>query len=121
MFLPLRLGTYSSVLSIDDYSPTTGSVIGALKKDLDVNVELLAEDKDQDLREICSSWLSKPLSGQKGFKRLLCFEGGSKKPLLPPMVVSDVFSSLDLLCGNENDLKVVMPLLASGDQVSSLP
>lgn len=99
-----------------DYSPTPTSVIGALKRDLDINVRNLSRDKEEDHRRLFSCWWSKPLQGNYSFKRILCFEGSFKRGSRPPMVVSEVFRSLVSMC-KEKDIKVIMPLLAAGDQV----
>eukprot|EP00794_Sanderia_malayensis_P007282 gene7282-8093_t len=98
-----------------DYSPTRTSVIGALFKDLDISVRSLSKNKEEDLRGLFSCWWSKPIPGNHSFDRIMCFEGGFKRGSRPPMVVGEVFRSLVSLC-KEQDIKVMMPLLASGDQ-----
>lgn len=98
-----------------DYSATPTSVIGALRRDLQINVRELAKNKEEDLRKLFSCWWSKLLPDRLPFKRILCFEGGFKKNARPPSTVGEVFRSLISLCRNE-DLKVIMPLLAAGDQ-----
>jgi len=98
-----------------DYSPTPTSVVGALKRDLNISVRDLSKDKEEDHRRLFSCWWSKPLDGKYSFKRILCFEGSFKIGSRPPMVVGEVFRSLVSMC-KEKDIKVIMPLLAAGDQ-----
>ncbi|WAR19248.1 hypothetical protein MAR_001086 [Mya arenaria] len=44
-----------------DYSPMSGTVLGALKKNLGVNLMNLSNEKDLDLRHHFSCWLTRPL------------------------------------------------------------
>jgi len=58
-----------------DYFPSSGTVIGALKNDLGINVMKMSDNKELDLRQHFSCWISKPLDGPySSFSRLLCFE-----------------------------------------------
>ncbi|XP_065058675.1 uncharacterized protein LOC135686383 isoform X2 [Rhopilema esculentum] len=98
-----------------DYSPTPTSVIGALQRDLKISVRNLSKDKEEDHRRLFSCWWSKPLAKEYSYGRILCFEGSFKKNSRPPMVVGEVFRCLISMC-KEKDIKVIMPLLASGDQ-----
>ena len=99
--------------------PTPTSVIGALLRDLNLNVKQLARDKEEDLRKLFSCWWSKPLSSKLPYGRLLCFEGSFKATSQPPTTVSEVFRSLVSLAKNK-DMTAILPLLASGDQVKIL-
>jgi hypothetical protein len=101
----------------NDYGPTSGSLIGALERK-GISVGALAADKDVDLRESFSSWLSKELTPQDPglrFRRILCFE-----PLRrgrPPEVVGDIFRALTPILAEKPDLKsIALPLIAAGDQ-----
>ena len=103
-----------------DYSPTPSSLIGALAINLGISVRNLSQDKEEDLRRQYFCWWSKPLPEQYSFKRILCFEGGfGSRGSQPPKVVGAVFRCLvPILSGKDTtDGSVIMPLLASGDQV----
>jgi hypothetical protein len=101
----------------DDYTPTPSSVIGALARE-GVSVADLAKDKEVDLRESFSCWMSKDLSSRFptiGFRRLLCFEPLARGN--PAELTSDVFSALmPFALGDAPMRSVAMPVLASGDQ-----
>jgi len=98
-----------------DYTPTRTSVIGALKRDLEISIRELAMNKEEDLRKLCSCWWSKKLDAKLPFDRIMCFEGGFKKNTRPPSTISEIFRSLVSLCGNE-DITVMTPILATGNQ-----
>src|SRR3954454_15253033 len=60
----------------NDYAPTSGSLIGALARK-GLSVASLAADKDVDLREAYSCWLSHEFTARDEglrFRRILCFE-----------------------------------------------
>ena len=114
--LVLTLAEFLYLHLVGDYSPTPRSVIGALQRDLGISVRNLAKDKEEDLRRLFSCWWSKPLQSSYNFERLMCFEGSFKRGTRPPMVVSEVFRCLVSMC-KDKDIKVIMPLLAAGDQV----
>lgn len=101
----------------DDYSPTPTSLIGALDAK-GLSIESLARDKDIDMREGYSCWLSQSLRGSAvmlGYQRVLCFE-----PLVrcrPPEVVGDIFRALSpILAVRPSIQSIVLPLVATGDQ-----
>jgi len=101
----------------DDYVPTGGSLIGALHRK-GLSVQSLAGNKEIDLRENFSCWLSKeftPLDQGLQFRRILCFE-----PLVrgrPPELVGDIFRALTPIIAERPDIKsIAMPLVAAGDQ-----
>jgi hypothetical protein len=99
----------------NDYVPTPGSVIGALDR-AGLSISSIAIDKEYDLRDYCSFWLSKPLSGADrrfNFRRIACFEHG---PLgAPPAIVGDFFRGLFPFVGTPHDSVVAMSLFAAGD------
>ena len=105
-----------SFLPSDNYVATPWSVIGALHRDLGIEVRDLASDKEEDLRNIFSCWWSKELPDHCSFRRLLCFEGAYKPGSDPPAVIGEIFRCLVSLCKN-NDIKVMMPMIATGHQV----
>ena len=103
-----------------DYSPTPSSLIGALAINLGISVRKLSKEKEEDLRRQYYCWWSKPLPEHLSFRRILCFEGGfGSRGQTPPQVVGAVFRCLvPILSGNDiKEGSVIMPLLASGDQV----
>lgn len=102
--------------------PTPSSLIGALSINLGISVHNLSKDKEEDLRKQYFCWWSKPLPEQHSFRRILCFEGGfGSNGSSPPKVVGAVFRCLVPILSGKGNTKgaVIMPLLASGDQVRS--
>lgn len=97
-----------------DYTPTHGSVIGALDR-AGTSVGDLSRSKAEDLRNSFGCWLSGPVDGVDGFERILCFE-----PLIrgvPPEVVDDFFRCIAALSGSVIALRsIAMPIFATGDQ-----
>lgn len=105
---------------LGDYSPTPSSLIGALAINLGISVRNLSRDKEEDLRRQYFCWWSRPLPEEHSFRRILCFEGGfGSRGSTPPKVVGAVFRCLvPILSGKDSKGgSVIMPLLASGDQV----
>ena len=100
-----------------DYTPTAGSLIGALSRH-GLAVAELARDPEFDLRSSTSCWLSRPIPGGRGtfgFDRLLCYE--PRTPAMAATVVGDVFRALVPFVGPPTGIRdVAMPLVASGDQ-----
>ena len=101
----------------NDYTPTSHSLIGALYRK-GVSVFELAKDKEIDLRDNFSCWISKEIPNQN-FRKILCFE-----PLvrgLPAEVVGDIFRSIMPFIFDSPRIKnIAMPLVASGDQNASI-
>jgi len=101
----------------DDYAPTSGSLIGALDRK-GLSVGALAADKDVDLRESFSCWLSRELTPSEPglrFRRILCFEPLQREK--PPEVVGDIFRALTPIVAEKPEIKIVaLPLIAAGDQ-----
>ena len=82
----------------------------------------LSKDKEEDLRKQYFCWWSKPLPEQHSFRRILCYEGGfGSNGSSPPKLVGAVFRCLIPILSGKGNTKgaVIMPLLASGDQVRS--
>ena len=103
-----------------DYNPIPGTLIGALADQKGVSVSHLAKDKDADLRNSFSCWLSKPITANEvNFKRILCFEP-LKRDKNVPEVVGDIFQSLIAFLSNSESLQdIAMPLVATGSQMAS--
>lgn len=121
--IPSHFAVHLLVISAfpDDYFPTPTSLIGALNRK-GINVDSLARLKDRDLRENFSCWLSAkfspPVSGVR-FERILCFEPLNRGK--PPEVVSDIFRALTPILAEHAEINsIAMPILASGDQGSSV-
>lgn len=102
----------------NDYIPTRGSLIGALAR-AGVSVAALARDKEVDLRQFSSCWLSRPIEQPNvHFRRILCFEPRCRGQA--PEVVGDIFRSIvPVTTGNPPISQIAMPLVASGDQGES--
>lgn len=102
----------------DDYTPTRTSLIGALHR-AGVSVAALAEDKQVDLRQFSSCWLSKPIEREGvHFQRILCFEHEGRGSAAE--LGGDVFRSLvPFVAGDPPMTTVALPLLATGHQGES--
>jgi hypothetical protein len=102
----------------DEYIALQGSLIDALD-DRGLSVEVMAQDKEVDLRKQLYCWLSKPLSTadqQKfNFKRILCFEPGDKIKE-PEEVVGDIFRCINTFAYDEDKNELAMPIIATGYQ-----
>ena len=100
-----------------DYTPTEGSLIGALERK-GLSVAKLAKKPEQDLTRDFSCWLSQPIDQDRQrlrFKRILCFEPLRKGR--PSEVVDDIFRALAPVTFAEPRIRsIAMPLLAAGDQ-----
>jgi len=101
----------------DSYFPIPRSLIGALLQ-RGISVEALAEDKEVDLRQAFTCWLSReiidPPEGIR-FKRILCYEPAESATAAEH--VGDIFRSLAPFLGGAFPVRrVATPLLASGTQ-----
>lgn len=102
-----------------DYNPIPGTLIGALSHHKNVSVGNLAKDKEADLRDSFSCWLSKEVTSQANFRRILCFEPLRRDKNVPE-VVGDIFQSLIAFLSNSESLQdIAMPLVATGSQMAS--
>ncbi len=104
-----------------DYVPTAGSLIGALYQRRGLAVGELAGNKQIDLTNIYSSWLShdiRPRHPQLGFARVLCFEPlRDRKGKSMAQRIGDMFRSLLPILYDDGQLRsIAMPLLTAGDQ-----
>lgn len=101
-----------------NYEPIEGTLIGALDK-RGLSVEALSKDKDADLRDQLSCWLSKPLSKEVqtkfNFRRIICFEPGVKLKESND-VVGNIFRCINTFAFDERNNIIAMPMVASGNQ-----
>ena len=99
-----------------DYTPTPGSLIGALDQK-GISVAELANHKAVDLREMASCWLSSEIRNPPPgvqFERLLCFE--PEEPEQATMLVGDIFRCLvPVISAQIERTSVAMPIVGSGD------
>ncbi|XP_069116423.1 uncharacterized protein [Argopecten irradians] len=100
-----------------DYSALRGTVIGALKSELGINVGNLSKSKELDLRSQFHCWLSWPLEGDLPYKRLLCFE----RQRGDCTIVEDIRQMFRVFVPvlNNKETTVITPLLATGHQNKS--
>lgn len=101
----------------DNYVPVYTTLIGALSR-IGVQVMELSRDKEADLRDTFSCWMSKtlePTSPRLQFKRILVFEPLTRGT--PSEVVGDIFQSLMPFVHTDPYVKsIAMPLVATGRQ-----
>jgi hypothetical protein len=101
----------------DAYYPAPGSLIGALDQK-GISVEALAKEKEVDLRQAFSCWISHEISDPPQgiqFKRILCYE--PDKTAQAAELVGDIFRSLAPFLGGQFPIRsVATPLVASGFQ-----
>ena len=100
----------------NDYRATPKSLIGALEE-RGLSILKLSWDKQADLRQQYSCWLSKPVSARLGFnfRHILCIESGWRGT--PPQITDDLFGALaPYLLTDFPNSSVAMPLIGAGDQ-----
>lgn len=97
----------------DDYSPISGSLIKTLDEK-GLSIGALAMDKEVDLRQAFSCWLSREIKNPGiSFKRILCYEPDESAKAAEQ--VGDIFRSLAPFLGGSFPVRTVStPLLASG-------
>jgi hypothetical protein len=106
----------------NDFTPTSGSLIGALYE-RGLSVRELSGDKDIDIRDNYSCWLSKPIAEVAAglrFGRILCFEPVAGAA--PPERVGDIFRGLaPILIVRPEIRSLAMPIVAAGDRGYPVP
>lgn len=101
----------------DDYTPTPGSVVGALSE-MGVSVEALAKNKAADYRPQWPCWVSQPVTAIGArFKRILVFEP-EKPASVDPSSVSAIFRALACFSPTA-PVSVATPLVCTGARKAS--
>jgi hypothetical protein len=105
----------------NDYTPVPPTLIHALAEK-GLAVWKLSQDKEVDLRDAFSCWLSRELPAELAehglrYRRILCFEPHWKAYWgNPPQVVEELYQALAPFMGGKRALTTVaMPLLATGN------
>ena len=95
------------------YTPSQGTVIGALYRNLGVSIKQMAMECEYDLRNAFSIWISRLLSGFK-FKRILCVEiRGSQFQLAD--VLENLFVGMAVLEAKGVEIRsLALPVLGAG-------
>lgn len=102
----------------NDYAAVRNTLIGDLSKNAGVSVSKLAREMDpaDDLRASFKCWLSRPIDGRAGFRRLLVFEHtGSfgREDDSRYAVVGGVFRAI--IAAAPDATTIAMPILSSGN------
>jgi hypothetical protein len=104
----------------DSYVPTPSTMIASLLR-RGLSVEELAADKQADLRDSFSCWLSRevehpPAAPSLRYKRLICFEPHWKDYWRhPPSAVEELYQGLSPFLGGSFALQTIaMPMLGAG-------
>jgi hypothetical protein len=98
-----------------DYAPTASSVIGALWRNCQINVEALSEQRQVDLIDALGCWVAKAKPNTK-FERIVCTEliGGK---LEINEVIENLFVVLSVLeMKGYKTQTLALPVLGSGNQ-----
>lgn len=98
-----------------NYSPTPGTVIGALQDQLRISVDALSKDPEFDFRDQLGCWISKEI-GNERVDRIACVEGFATK-FTPEESIQNLFAFLSLLDAKDIPIETVaMPVLGAGNQ-----
>jgi hypothetical protein len=98
-----------------DYAPTANSVIGALLRSCQINMQALSEQREIDLVDAFSCWVAKARPNNK-FERVVCAEliGGK---LEIKEVIENLFVVLSILeMKGVKAQTLALPVLGSGNQ-----
>lgn len=99
-----------------DYSPTPGSLIGALNSK-GISVATLAQNKAADYEPELPCWISQPITSSESgiaFNRILLYEPADPAQQ-SDQHVQDIFTALTRFTGNNTtETTVAMPLVSTG-------
>ncbi|MBP2832998.1 toll/interleukin-1 receptor domain-containing protein [Aquimarina sp. U1-2] len=98
----------------DNYAPTTTSLIGALDRK-GCSVDILAQNKELDLRAYTQCWASRKLKF-KNIDRILCFEPKPDPAANPYSQIAEIFQSLTFISKSHSIKSIALPLLLTGEQ-----
>ncbi|XP_072027087.1 uncharacterized protein [Amphiura filiformis] len=98
-----------------NYSPTPRTLLGALKSNLNIDVNKMSKNKSEDLRSMYNCWISQSLPDGLPFKRLLCFETKLNFDHRPSELIGNIFRCLVPVL-SDKDGSVITPLLSTGNQ-----
>jgi hypothetical protein len=104
-----------------DYSPSSGSVIGALNQ-AGVSVEQLSQNKAANYEPKIPCWVSGPVTSNNPgiqFQQILLFEPATPAQAAPGLVWS-IFQALSCFQGNTSTT-VALPMVCTGSSGASFP
>lgn len=96
----------------DNYEPTRGSVIAALHN-VGISVEALASDKESDLRQQFSCWISKEFN-KRNIERIICFEPINRTN--PYSLIAGTFEGIMNFSLQFDMHTIAVPLILTGNQ-----
>ena len=101
----------------NNYSPIAGTLIGSLAN-AGISLAELARDKEIDLVNQLSCWLSKPLTSaqqaRSNVKKILCFEPDGSAANVETDV-GNLFRAINTFALDDDHNEIAMPVLATGN------
>jgi hypothetical protein len=104
-----------------DYTPTSGTVLGALKSTYGIDVGALAQNKAADYRSADNCWISQPLPANVPYQRLIVFESTGSNAVSN---VPGIFAGLKAFVPNPPQIPntgatILSAMLSTGDAGAS--